>query len=159
MRTTTTCLAAVLTVLVSACGGGGSSPTGPSTPPAQIPQVAGTWTITLVASTACSLPAAARERLYTARVTQSGAEVAINLIGNFSVNQSTGVARPGGVDVTFLFTEQLNSTSFLSVYGTGFADLSLSFRPMSGTIHYFDIFYTDRSCIATDHRFIATRRP
>ncbi len=106
-------------------GGPGASPTAPSQPPqpAQPRNVAGLYVLILEASNSCvNMPSHIRQRIYTARVTQNGAEIAAAL--------SAGV----GTGAEFSLGQILSSR----VVGTVSGDtVSLSIAILEDTVRSF----------------------
>ncbi len=152
----------------------------PTTAPAQM---AGTYELTLTASSSCSalLPREARSRTYTARIEQSGATVEVSLSGADFVDTNGYYCRPGPADHftgvvrgnkaffdlnagggfysrdCFAVAERLSDTANLGIDGSGEGTISSS--KISGTLDgVFQIFPDSPSvCAAKNHRFTFSR--
>lgn len=166
----------IAVVFCQACGGGASSsPSAPS--PSAAPQptapanVAGTYILVLEASTACpggsNFPSRVRQRVYTATITQSGVQLAVNLtrapdtgpemsLGDISSNLTSGVVSGNSVSFTFAFTENitgvgLTNTEIITVYGTSReVPVSTLAGQWNGYIAYIA---TNTTCNAANHGF------
>jgi hypothetical protein len=167
-------IAAVMAM--QACGGSSSSPSAPTPTPSPNPaptapaNVAGTYTLVLEASMACpggvNFPSRVRQRVYTATVTQSGAQLAVNLsratctgrecsIGSFLSNVSSGMVSATAASFVFAFTERLTDDLFandtITVYGTT-ADVPIA--SLAGSWNGFITYIpTNTTCTAANHGF------
>lgn len=165
---------AVILVLCQACGGDSSpSPSAPTPQPTPPANVAGTYTLVLEASEICTgLPSRVRQRVYTATVTQSGAQLAVNLtrapdtgpemsLGDISSNLTSGTVSGNSVSFTFAFTENITGAGFanseiITVYGvSGEVPVATLAGQWNGYISYLA---TDRTCNAANHGFSFRRR-
>lgn len=151
---------------LTGCGGG--SPTAPP-PPTPIPnaQLAGSYTLTITASGACTtLPSLGRVTTYTANVTQTGTTIALNAagtVGDMIVNSTTGSVSGNTVTLAVAITEaRLNVFNFYSFGIAGSGSGTFDGRNVAGTINGQVAFggsdLAVTNCNATDHRFTLARR-
>src|SRR5439155_2061945 len=152
-------LAAVFTF--GACGGSTPSagPTAPTPTAAPVPatptNIAGTYTLTIQTSSVCTqLPSQFRTRTYVATITQSGANFAVNLTGNFAVQQLSGTVSGTTISAIGGFVEETTAFGMSGeLHGT------VSGSTISATLNgSFFVGGFGGGCNATDHRFTFTRR-
>ena len=146
----------VLAALV-ACACGSSAPsTNPSAPSSATPtNIAGTYTLTIQTSSVCTqLPSQFRTRTYAATITQNGAAFAVNLSGNFAVQQLTGTVTGTTITAVGGFVEEATAFGMQGeLHGT------VSGSTISATLNgLFFVGGFGGGCNATDHRFSFTRR-
>jgi hypothetical protein len=155
-------------MLAAACSGG--SPTSPSaTAPGSATNasstatnIAGAWTVTITASPICTpIPSAVRRRAYAATITQSGANVAVNLGGQTQNIAFSGTISGRNVQWYFAIFEQVTQTSAIATSASAATTLSASAMSadFTATYDYYD-FETGRqaSCNAANHQLSFTRR-
>lgn len=164
----------VVAILVGAMLAAGCSSGSPTSPSATInpsatnsssTNIAGAWTVTITASPICTqIPSAFRRRTYAATVTQSGANVAVNLGGQVQVTTFVGTASGRTIDWLFAFLEFVTPTSFIATGSSAVTTSSNSAMSttFSGTYDYFNV-DTDTtgrpvSCNAANHQLTFTRR-
>lgn len=175
-------LAAGAGVFVMACGGGGgggtpTAPAGPPTPQAQT-NIAGSYTLTLLASPTCSsqLDPPFRQRSFAAQITQSSLSpqadyVQVTLTGVGPSAGQVSSAAAGSVSGGFLFllfgvSELLPSALYQVIEGAG-EPTPLGQPTISGRMggHIWVTLLSSsgattgrQMCSAADHRFTFTRR-
>lgn len=170
-------LALLLLLAVIGCGGDSKTPSTPTAPTSSTPaNIAGTYTLVLEASTACpggsNFPSRVRQRVYTATVTQSGTQLAVNLtrapdtgpemsLGDVSSNLTSGVVSGNSISFTFAFTENITGAGFanseiITVYGvSGEVPVATLAGQWNGYIAYIA---TNTTCNAANHGFSFRRR-
>jgi hypothetical protein len=152
-------------MLAAACSGG--SPTSPSaTAPGSATNASSTATniagVTITASPICTpIPSAVRRRAYAATITQSGANVAVNLGGQTQNIAFSGTISGRNVQWYFAIFEQVTQTSAIATSASAATTLSASAMSadFTATYDYYD-FETGRqaSCNAANHQLSFTRR-
>lgn len=172
-------LAFLPVVIALGCGGNSLAPTSPAAPttPSQPANLAGTYTLVLEASTACpggsSFPSRVRQRVYTATITQTGTQLAVNLtrgpgtgpeisLGDFPAgNTSSGTVSGNSVSFVFAFGENITGAGFtnseiITVYGvSGEVPVATLAGQWNGYIAYIA---TNTTCNAANHSFSFRRR-
>lgn len=137
--------------LVTACGGG-NGPTGPAAPA----NIAGSYNVTVTASTTCSasLPATARALEFLANIAQTDAAVQVQLIAKVpgvpEVAFSGTVAGQTVSFPSFSFTEPMGRGAALAASGN--AGVAANGLSMTGTLNGTFQASSGASCNAATHQ-------
>lgn len=145
-------------LVLAGCGGGAGVPGLPGGPtvfpgPAAPANIAGNYTLNLVASPVCTnLSAAYRNRTYGATITQNGDTFAVNLTGGNLILQITN-GTVSGNRVSLLFSIAEFDGYVAIVGGEGEVRATAISGPGNGVIGPLE-----NPCDGVDHRFTFTRR-
>lgn len=155
---------AIATVMVSltACGGGsgGSSPTAPTAaaPPAN---VAGSYNLTITASSTCSanLPSATRVLNYIANVSQTDAAVQVTLLAHVIWNNVTVNGTVSGQTINFsaFSFSEITTAGGVALASTGTANVAAD-GSMTGTLSGTYQTPSGTNCNAANHQIQMTKR-